>query len=411
MANVLERFLKYVSIDTASDEESSLHPSTSKQKVLGKLLFDELVMLGASDVFFDDEHNYVYASIPANDFNHNHKSIGFIAHMDTSPEVSGSCVNPQIISNYDGTAISLGNSGLVLDPQKYPEMLNYVGNTLITTDGTTLLGSDDKAGISEIMTMSEMLLNDINSGENKYKHGAIKIAFTPDEEIGEGVMFFDTNKFGADVAYTVDGGAIGELEYENFNAASLKVTFSGINVHPGDAKGKMVNAMKLAMEFNSCLPENMVPEKTSDYEGFFHLTSISGDVEKAESSYIIRDHDMKLFEDKKELVRSIADAMNSKYGEEFVRFDIKDQYFNMRSIIDPEYMYLVDNVSKAMENNGVKPIIKPIRGGTDGAMLSFKGLPCPNICTGGHNFHGRFEYCCLESMELISKILVDLVLI
>ena len=409
MESILQRFLKYVSFDTASDEDSGLHPSSSKQKDLGRYLFSELTDIGASDVFFDEEHNYVYAKIPANDDSREYKKIGFIAHMDTSPEISGANVNPQVISDYDGSDIKLGNSGFVLSLDKNPELSNYIGKTLITTDGTTLLGSDDKAGIAEIMTMADILLEDIKSGKNLYKHGQISIAFTPDEEIGEGILYFDMEKFDSEVAYTVDGGALGELEYENFNAASLKLVFNGVNVHPGDAKDKMVNALKMAIDYNSRLPVQMVPEKTEGYEGFFHLCSIDGNSDRAESSYIIRNHDLVKFEEMKTLALKITDEMNSEYKDGSVEITLKDQYFNMRSIIENGYKYLVDNASLAMTKNGVEPVIKPIRGGTDGAMLSFKGLPCPNLCTGGHNFHGRFEYCCLESMEKIVNILVDLV--
>lgn len=408
MTDVLTRFLKYVKIDTASDENSGEHPSSKKQFVLAELLYNELISLGASDVYFDKEHCYVYAKIPQNDFSREYKKIGFISHMDTSPEISGENVNPQIISNYDGGDIKLGNSGEVLSPSKFSELSNYIGKTLVTTDGTTLLGSDDKAGIAEIMTMAETLLEDMSS-ENNLKHGEICIAFTPDEEIGEGVEFFDLEKFGAEVGYTVDGGALGELEFENFNAASLKVICHGVNVHPGDAKNKMVNALKIAIEFNSMLPSEMVPEKTSDYEGFFHLTSLEGDVEKAEANYIIRDHDIEIFNEKKSIINKIYGQISDKYGVNSIEIFVKDQYFNMRSVIEPDYLYLIDNASAAMKANDITPIIKPIRGGTDGAMLSFKGLPCPNICTGGHNFHGRFEYCCVESMEKITGFLLDLI--
>ncbi len=409
MRSVLDRFLKYISFDTTSDEESGLHPSSEKQFRLAEYLASELIEMGASNVFLDEEHCYVYATIDANDSSREYKKIGFISHMDTSPEISGANVNPQIIENYDGNEIPLGNSGFTLSSNIDGELSNYVGKTLITTDGTTLLGSDDKAGIAEIMTMADVLLSDMKSGENKYKHGQISIAFTPDEEIGEGVEFFDLERFGAEVGYTVDGGALGELEYENFNAASLKLVFHGISVHPGDSKNKMVNATKLAMEYNSCLPDDMVPEKTEGYEGFFHLTSLSGDVDASTLKYIIRDHDRNLFLKKKEIAMEICESMRKKYGEKSIEISIDDQYFNMCEVINPDYMFLIDNASRAMEMNMVKPVIKPIRGGTDGAMLSFKGLPCPNICTGGHNFHGRFEYICLESMEVITKILTDLV--
>lgn len=408
MTDVLTRFLKYVKIDTTSDENSGEHPSSKKQFVLAKLLYEELISMGASDVCFDEEHCYVYAKIPQNDFSREYKKVGFISHMDTSPEVSGENVKPQIIKDYDGSDILLCGTNEYLSKDKYPELSEYIGKTLVTTDGTTLLGSDDKAGIAEIMTMAESLLEDMKDS-NQYKHGEICIAFTPDEEIGEGVEFFDLNQFGAEVGYTVDGGALGELEYENFNAASLKVVCHGVNVHPGDAKGKMVNALKIAIEFNSMLPSDMVPEKTSGYEGFFHLTSLEGDVERAEANYIIRDHDIGLFKEKKSIVDNIYSQISDKYGVNTIEIFVKEQYFNMRSIIEPDYLYLIDNASAAMKANGVTPIIKPIRGGTDGAMLSFKGLPCPNICTGGHNFHGRFEYCCVESMEKITGFLLDLI--
>ena len=402
---VTEKFLRYVGIDTRSSEETGTHPSTEKQKNLGRLLAGELQEMGAADVFFDEEHCYVYAKLPGNleqGAAGETGTLGFIAHMDTSPDCSGENVKARLVQKYDGGKVLLNpEKQIVLDPAVFPEMKRYVGQTLIVTDGTTLLGADDKAGVAEIMTMAQILL------ENpEIKHGPIAIGFTPDEEIGEGVDHFDLARFGADYAYTVDGGAIGELEYENFNAAAGKVTVHGINVHPGEAKNKMKNAALLAMEFNAMLPEQQRPDRTEGYEGFFHLTGMKGDEENAQLTYIIRDHSREKFETKKELFLQIADRLNEKYGQGSVEAEVKDSYYNMREKIEPENMFLVEAAKTGMEQLGIVPKIQPIRGGTDGARLSFMGLPCPNLCAGGHNFHGRFEYCVVESMEKIVDLLV-----
>lgn len=402
---VTEKFLRYVGIDTRSSEETGTHPSTEKQKNLGRILAGELQEMGAGDVFLDEEHCYVYAKLPGNleqSAAGKTETLGFIAHMDTSPDCSGENVKARFVQKYDGGKVLLNpEKQIVLDPAVFPEMKHYVGQTLIVTDGTTLLGADDKAGVAEIMTMAQILL------ENpEIKHGPIAIGFTPDEEIGEGVDHFDLARFGADYAYTVDGGAIGELEYENFNAAAGKVTVHGINVHPGEAKNKMKNAALLAMEFNAMLPEQQRPDRTEGYEGFFHLTGMKGDEENAQLTYIIRNHSREKFETKKELFLQIADRLNEKYGQGSVEAEVKDSYYNMREKIEPENMFLVEAAKTGMEQLGIVPKIQPIRGGTDGARLSFMGLPCPNLCAGGHNFHGRFEYCVVESMEKIVDLLV-----
>lgn len=404
MSNVVEKFLKYVKKDTQSSENSTTFPSTDKQKNLAKILYQELKDMGLEEVFFDEEYCYVYAMIPATDGGKNKEVLGFISHMDTSPEMSGENVKPRIVQNYDGSDIILNNEkNIILGPDKFPELNEYVGKSLIVTDGTTLLGADDKAGIAEIMTMAETLMN-----HKEILHGKIAVAFTPDEEIGAGVDHFDLNKFGADYAYTVDGGGIGELEYENFNAAALEVTIYGINVHPGEAKDKMKNASLIAMEYQSMLPVEQRPECTQAYEGFFHLVHMSGEVEEATLSYLIRDHDREKFEEKKALSVTIADRLNEKYGNGTVQVTLKDSYYNMKEKIEPEYMFLIDRAKARMEELGITPKIQPIRGGTDGARLSFMGLPCPNICTGGHNYHGRYEYCCVESMEKIVELLIQL---
>ncbi len=407
--DVYERFIRYVKIDTQSDKDSGLHPSTEKQKDLGRLLTEELKEMGAEDINYDGEHNYVYAKIPATDGGKDPCTLGFISHMDTAPDLSGRNVVPVLHENYDGGDIVLNSrDNVVLSPEVFPEMKNYIGKTLITTDGTTLLGADDKAGVAEIMAMSKILLEDAKSGEPEFIHGRIAVAFTPDEEIGEGVEFFDIKQFGADHAYTVDGGMIGELEYENFNAAQATVTFHGISVHPGEAKGKMKNASRIACEFQATLSPDEIPERTENYEGFIHLTSVKGDVEKAELVYIIRDHDAGLFERKKEKLAGIAERINEAYGSGTVETEIKDQYKNMKEKVADGYMFLVEEAAQAMEKLGIKPVIRPIRGGTDGAMLSCRGLVCPNLCTGGHNFHGRYEYICLQSMEKITELLTEL---
>lgn len=401
---VLERFINYVKIDTQSAEETESFPSTEKQKNLAKVLVRELRELGVEDVGMD-ANGYVYARIPATDGGREKRTIGFLAHMDTSPDASGADVKPTIVSNYDGGDILLNaEKNIVLSPKVYPELAQYVGKTVVTTDGTTLLGADDKAGVAEIMTMAEYLLT-----HPEAKHGPVAIAFTPDEEVGRGVDFFDLKRFGADYAYTVDGGGLGELEYENFNAASLKVVVHGINVHPGEAKNKMKNAVRIAEEFDGMLPASEKPELTEGYEGFFHLMQFTGDVEHAELQYIIRDHDRSLFEEKKRLAENIGRCLNLLYGEGTVEVQLKDSYYNMREKIAPDYMFLIENAEAKMEALGITPKIQPIRGGTDGARLSFMGIPCPNLFTGGHNYHGRFEYCIAESMELAVKLLFSLV--
>lgn len=402
--NVLERFLKYIQIDTQSDETTGTSPSTAKQHDLAGLLKQELEDMGAEDVLYDAEHCYVYATIPASKGYENSPVIGFIAHMDTAPSMSGTNVKPQIIEKYDGTDIVLNASPeIVLKTKDFPEILKYIGQDLVVTDGTTLLGADDKAGIAEIMTMAEYLLR-----HPEYRHGKIRIGFTPDEEIGCGPDHFDVKGFGADYAYTVDGGALGELEFENFNAAGAKVTITGCNVHPGSAKGKMKNAILIAQEFQSMLPVAENPMYTEKYEGFYHLDAIEGTVECTKMDYIIRDHDMSKFQLKKKLFLQIAEFLNEKYGKSTVEVDLRDSYYNMRKMIEP-HMFLIDYAKESMLKLGIEPIITPIRGGTDGARLSFMGLPCPNLCTGGENFHGKFEYISVQSMDKTVDLLVKLV--
>ena len=403
--DVIEKFLRYVKVDTQSDPDSTTSPSTMKQHDLAKILRDELIEIGASDVYYDEDHCYVYASIPSNiDDDKKRYKMGFVAHMDTSDEVSGKDVKPRIIDNYEGSDISLSKDGQVLlSPKDFPELLNHIGEDLIVTDGTTLLGADDKAGISEIMTMAETLLSN-----PEIKHGDIKIAFTPDEEIGEGTAYFDIKRFGADFAYTVDGGKLGELEYENFNAAEGTIKIHGRSVHPGDAKNKMINAALICYEFHSMLPVFQNPMYTEKREGFFHLTSVNGGTETAEATYIIRDHNEKLFDNKKKLFYDAAEYLNKKYGAGTVEVKIRDQYFNMIEKIRP-HMHLVDNAKKVMTDLGVTPIDSPIRGGTDGANLSYKGLPCPNLCTGGYNYHGKYEYASIQEMHKVVDILLGIV--
>ena len=403
MSKVIEKFLNYVKIDTQSDENSTACPTTAKQHNLAKLLVKELEEMGAEDITYDTEYCYVYASIPASAGCDGRPVLGFIAHMDTAPAVTGENVKPRIIENYDGKDIVLNEEkNIVMKVSDFPELVEYTGKRLIVTDGTTLLGADDKAGIAEIMTMAEQLLS-----HKEIPHGKIRIGFTPDEEVGAGADHFDVKLFGADYAYTVDGGKLGELEYENFNAAGATVTFHGRSVHPGDAKNKMVNALLLAMEFQNMLPVFENPMYTEKYEGFYHLDLLSGSVEKAQAEYIIRDHDKDKFEQKKETFLRIGAYLNEKYGKDTVQIDMKDSYYNMREIIE-QHMQLIENAKAAMEETGVNPIVVPIRGGTDGARLSYMGLPCPNLCTGGHNFHGRFEYICADSMEKIVEILLKL---
>ena len=402
MENILDRFLRYVSVDTKADPESDSQPSAARELDLLKMLRDELQAMGVEATL--DEYGYVMASIPSNCGKTDVPAIGFIAHVDTAPDASGADIKPQIIENYDGGEIALkGVPGLNLKPSDFPEMLQYVGQTLITTDGTTLLGADDKAGIAEIMNAVQYIVE-----HPEFKHGDIKIGFTPDEEIGRGVVKFDVAKFGAKYAYTMDGGSVGELEYENFNAAGATITIQGCNVHPGTAKGKMRNASLIAMELHNLLPVDQRPEYTCGYEGFFHLISFKGEVETATFSYIIRDHDMQLFEDKKALIQKCVDFINAKYGEGTATLDLKHQYYNMRKEVEPHY-HIVETAMKAMEMEGIKPKIQPIRGGTDGANLSFMGLPCPNIFAGGHNFHGKMEYVPLESMEKASKVILNII--
>ena len=402
--NVIDRFLGYVKIDTCSSEETGTHPSTAKQHDLAALLAKEMEQLGMAEITYDKENCYVYGTIPASEGCEGADTLGLIAHMDTSPAMSGTNVNPRIVENYDGQDIVLNKDlNVVLKVADFPEIKKYVGQDLIVTDGTTLLGADDKAGIAEIMTLAEILLTN-----PEIKHGKIRVAFTPDEEIGEGTDGFNVELFGAKYAYTVDGGALGELEYENFNAAGAKVHVHGRNVHPGSAKGKMKNSILIAQEFQSLLPTFQNPMYTEMYEGFFHLDGIKGNVEETTMDYIIRDHDRALFEEKKAMFMTVADFLNKKYGEGTIVVDMKDSYYNMREVIE-QHMYLIDRAVKSMEEQGIQPLVTPIRGGTDGARLSFMGLPCPNICTGGENYHGKYEYACVQSMEKITKLLVSLV--
>ena len=401
MEKILDRFLRYIAVDTQSDPESESQPSAAKELNLLKMLKDELNAMGVEASM--DEWGYVMGTIPSN-CGKDVPAIGFIAHADTAPDAPGDNIKPQIIENYDGSDIALkGVEGLLLKVSEFPELAQYKGQTIITTDGTTLLGADDKAGIAEIMTAVEYIME-----HPEFKHGEIKIGFTPDEEIGRGVVKFDVTRFGAKYAYTLDGGQIGELEYENFNAAGATIRIQGRNVHPGTAKGKMKNAMLIGMELNSLLPVEQRPEYTSGYEGFFHLISFKGEVETANLAYIIRDHDMELFEKKKETIRKCVDFINEKYGEGTALLDLKHQYYNMRKEVEPHY-HIIEKAVKAMEMEGIKPKIQPIRGGTDGANLSFMGLPCPNIFAGGHNFHGKMEYVPLESMEKASKVILNII--
>ena len=395
-----ERFLKYVAIDTRSDENSESFPSTDKQWNLLNALVEEMRLLGLEDVSID-KYGYAMGTIPATKGKENVPVIGFLAHVDTSPDMSGENVRPRIIESYDGGDIML-NPSLTMRVADFPELSRFVGHTLIHTDGTTLLGADDKAGVAEIMTAAEYLM-----AHPEVEHGKIRIGFTPDEEIGRGVDFFDVKAFGADFAYTMDGGYEGELEFENFNAASAKVTIQGRNVHPGYAKGKMINALEVACELNALIPATERPQYTEGYEGFYHLVGLGGSVEQASISYIIRDHDAELFERKKVWMWSAVDMLNKKYGEGVLTLALKDQYYNMRKMVEP-HPQVIENAKAAMLEADVQPIVRPIRGGTDGARLSFMGLPCPNLCAGGMNFHGKFEYCSLNSMEKAVKVIVNL---
>lgn len=401
MNNLVERFLRYVSVDTQSNEDSQTQPSTMKQLNLLSMLRDELLAMGVEATL--DEYGYVMARIPSNVDAHV-PAVGFISHVDTSPDASGADIKPQIIHDYDGSAIALkGVDGLYLDPKDFPELLRHKGEDLITTDGTTLLGADDKAGVAEIMNAVEYIMT-----HPEFKHGPICIGFTPDEEIGRGVAKFDVARFGADYAYTMDGGEVGELEFENFNAAAATVTIQGRNVHPGYAKGKMKNAILIGMELNSLLPIEQRPEYTSDYEGFFHIISYKGTVENCTFSYILREHDLDKHEAQKEVLRRCVDFINAKYGEGTASVEIRHQYYNMRKQVEPHY-HIVEKAIKAMEMEGIKPKVQPIRGGTDGANLSFMGLPCPNIFAGGLNFHGKFEWVSIQSMGKASKVVLNII--
>lgn len=399
--NIVERFLKYVSFTTTSDENTGLTPSTPGQMIFAQSLQNELKNIGLSDVSID-ENGYVMATLPSNT-DKVLPTIGFIAHMDTSPEMTAKHVVPSIIKNYNGETIILNSEeNIKLSPTEFPELKKYIGQDLIVTNGKTLLGADDKAGIAEIVTAMEYLIN-----HPEIKHGNIKIAFTPDEEIGQGAQHFNVEKFNADWAYTIDGGEIGELEYENFNAASAKITFFGRNVHPGYAKHKMLNSIRIGQQFASMLPRHETPEHTENYEGFYHLISLEGSVEKTTLLYIIRDHDKSKFESRKKEFQHLVNKIAAEFGTESVNLEIKDQYYNMREKIEPS-MHIIDLASKAMREVGIEPKIKPIRGGTDGAQLSFKGLPCPNIFTGGHNFHGRYEYIPIQSMEKAMQVIIKI---
>ncbi len=401
MQHIIDRFVKYITIDTQSDPENPGFPSTEKQWNLAKVLVEDLERIGMKNITLDD-NCYIMATLPSN-VNHQVPTIGFISHIDTSPDYSGTNVNPQIHKNYNGKDIVLNKEeNIVLSPDYFEDLLLYKGQTLITTDGTTLLGADDKAGITEIITAMEYLIQ-----HPEIKHGEIKVAFTPDEEVGKGAHLFDVEKFGADWAYTMDGSQIGELEYENFNAAGAKVTINGKIVHPGYAKGKMINSMLIASDFIAALPKNEIPQETEGYEGFYHLHTLKGEVEKTELHYIIRDHDMKLFEQRKVDFQKIADSINAMLGQDLIEVEIKDQYYNMREKIEP-VMHIVDIAEEAMKDVGIKPLIKAIRGGTDGSQLSYKGLPCPNIFAGGHNFHGRYEYVPVESMQKAVEVIVKI---
>lgn len=401
MQHILDRFLKYIQIDTQSDPSNPNFPSTEKQWDLAHVLVKELNDIGMEDVTLD-KNCYIMATLPSN-LDYEVPTIGFVAHIDTSPDFSGKNVNPQIHKNYDGKDIVLNKEkNIILSPDYFEDLLLYKGNTLITTDGTTLLGADDKAGVTEIVSAMEHLIKN-----PEIKHGKIRICFTPDEEVGKGAHLFDVEKFDAEWAYTMDGSEIGELEYENFNAASAIVTIKGKSVHPGYAKGKMINSILIGNEFASLLPENEVPEKTTGYEGFYHLHTFTGDIEKTTLEYIIRDHDFDLFENRKEFFKNAVNTINSNYNSEVLKVDIKDQYFNMKEKIEP-VMHIVDIAKAAMEQADIKPIIKAIRGGTDGSQLSYKGLPCPNIFAGGHNFHGKYEYVPLESIVKATEVIVNI---
>lgn len=398
---LVERFLKYVSFDTQSSEETEVTPSTPGQMVFAEYLKEELESLGLEDITLD-EHGYLFATLPAN-IDKPVPTIGFIAHMDTSPDMSGKDVSPRIVQNYDGSDIVLcAEENVVLSPSQFPELLDHKGEDLIVTNGKTLLGADDKAGIAEIVSAIVYLKE-----HPEIKHGKIRIGFNPDEEIGLGAHKFDVEKFGCDWAYTMDGGEIGELEFENFNAASAKITFKGRNVHPGYAKNKMINSIRVANRFCAMLPAHETPEHTEGYEGFYHLISFNGDVEQTTVAYIIRDHDRARFESRKKKIERFVSEINAEYGEGTATLELRDQYYNMREKIEP-LMHIIDTAFAAMEAVGVKPNVKPIRGGTDGAQLSFKGLPCPNIFAGGLNFHGRYEFAPIQNMEKAMNVIVKI---
>ena len=402
MSPVIEKFLRYVKVDTESKSEQDAFPSTEKQKDLARLLVEELKAMGAENPHMDS-YGYVYTAVPATAESAG-PVIGFIAHMDTSEAVSGKNVNPRIVESYDGTDIVLNSAeNIRLRPDEFSDLLHYVGQDLIVTDGTTLLGADDKAGVAELMAMAEYLL-----AHPEIPHGRIPIAFTPDEEVGRGVDFFDVKKFGADFAYTVDGGAAGEIEYENFNAAAVKAIIHGKSVHPGSSKGKMINAILVAGELQSLLPVNENPSYTEGYEGFYHPCTIQGNVEQTIVDYIIRDHDRDKFEQKKAFFRTAADFINAKYGDGCVTLLLHDSYYNMKEMVEP-HMHLIENARAAIRACGLEPVTMPVRGGTDGARLSFMGLPCPNLGVGGHNYHGRYEFACVQSMEKSVEILLRLI--
>lgn len=402
MSNVATKFLKYVKFDTKADDDSTSIPTTKGQLVLANELKKELEELGMENISLD-ENGYLMASLPSN-VNKELPTIGFLAHMDTSPDMSGTNINPKIIENYDGGDIILNSElNIILSPKASPELSKYIGQNLITTDGTTLLGADDKAGIAEIITAMEYLIN-----HPEISHGSIRIGFTPDEEVGRGPHHFDVQKFNADFAYTLDGGAIGELEFENFNAASAKVIIQGRNVHPGYAKNKMINSVLVANEFHALLPHNETPSLTEGYEGFYHLNTFNGNVEKTILQYIVRDFDKVNFEKRKEIIQNLGKNLNDKYGEGTITVEVKDQYRNMKEKIEP-LMHIIDTAFKAMKEVGVTPLVKPIRGGTDGATLSFMGLPTPNIFAGGENFHGKYEYIPMPSMEKAVDVILKIV--
>ena len=397
MESVVERFLRYVSFETTSDEFSETCPSTPNQKLLGKAIVEEMRSMGIEDAHMD-ENGYVYGTVPGDK---DLPTIGLIAHMDTAPDASGKDIKARIVKYEGGDILLNEEKGIYLKPAEYESLNRNIGKHLIVTDGTTLLGADDKAGVAEILTAAETLLKEDG------RHATLKIGFTPDEEIGRGADRFDVKGFGADYAYTADGGTVGELEYENFNAASAVVTVKGLNIHPGSAKNKMVNSQYIAMEFEGLLPRNQKPEYTEGYEGFIHLTDMQGEVEKTVLRYIVRDHDMAAFEAKKEMMRTVASFLNEKYGEGTVELTLKDSYYNMREKIEP-CMEIVERAKEAMRQVGMEPKVSPVRGGTDGARLSYEGLPCPNLCTGGENYHGRFEYIPVEDMEQCTRMLLSI---